>query len=159
MAIPKIVFFLFMVFAFCLKSQSQTVPFEKIGELQKTERRPVMALIHTDWCAYCGSMKHAMLNNNKISALLNKKFYVVLLDAEEKKAIKFAGRKFQYKPTGKNTGVHELAQQIGNINGQLSYPTICFLNDKNEIIYQHAGYLNPEALNKVLKTVSDIYSK
>jgi thioredoxin-related protein len=146
---------LFVVLScFVLKAQSQPVTFDKIAGLQKLEKRPVFILIQTNWCKYCGSMKHSMFKNREISALLDKKFYVVLLDAEEKNTINFAGRSFRYQPTGKNVGIHQLAKELGTIHGQISYPSVCFLNEKNEIIFQHAGYLNPEALKKILMSVS-----
>lgn len=137
------------------EARAQSVSFEKLEELQKSENRIVMVLIKTEWCRYCNSMEHSMLSNPQISELLKRKFYFVILDGEEKRTIKFAGRNFVYKPTGKNTGVHELATELGAVNGQVSYPAICFLNPKNEIIYQHAGYLEPAALVKVIKTVSE----
>lgn len=151
--------FLILITAPYLRSSCQTIGFENIEELQKSEKRPVLVFIQTGWCKYCGSMKQSLLRNAEISTLLGKKFYVVSLDGEEKKAVSFAGREFRYKPTGKNTGVHELAAELGTVNGQLSYPVICFLNQKNEIIYQYAGYLNPEALMKVLTAVDGSYGK
>ena len=139
-----------------LRAQSQTVSFEELAGLQKIEKRPVFILIQTSWCKYCGSMKHSMFKNPELSTLLKLNFYVILLDAEEKQPINFAGRSFIYEPTGKNAGVHQLARELGNVDGQISYPSVCFLNEKNEIIFQHAGYLNPAALKKVLISVSKI---
>lgn len=100
-------------------------------------------------------MKHSILNNPQVSKLVKSKFYFLILDAEEKQIIKLGGRNFEFKPSGRNTGIHELALELGNINGQVSYPAICFLNDRNEIIYQYSGYLDPAALLKVLKTVTN----
>ena len=39
--------------------------------------------------------------------LLNENFYFVKLNREEKKDIHFLGKKFIYKPTGTNTGIHK----------------------------------------------------
>lgn len=134
---------------------AQTASFESLEDLQKSQKRIVMVLIQTQWCKYCNSMKHSILKNPQISKLVKSKFYFVVLDGEEKQAIKFAGRTFLFKPSGQNTGVHELAFELGNINGQVSYPAICFLNSRNEIVYQYSGYLEPAALLKVLKAVTD----
>ena len=149
------IFSIILVLTLCFKAGAQTVPFEHIKDLQESENRIVMVFIQTKWCMYCNSMKYSMFNDPYISDLIKKKFYVVLLDGEEKHTIKFAGRNFHYKPAGKNTGVHELAIELGTVNGQVSYPAICFLNPRNEIIYQHSGYLEPASLIRVLETISE----
>jgi len=146
---------LLLLITLCFNARAQSVTFEKLKDLQESDNRIVLVLIKTQWCRYCNSMEHSMLNNPHISALLKRRFYFVILDGEEKQTIKFAGRNFEYKPTGKNTGVHELAIELGTVNDQVTYPAICFLNSGNEIVYQHSGYLEPAALAKVLETISD----
>jgi thioredoxin-related protein len=125
--------------------------FEQIDSLQNRERRPVLVFIHTDWCKYCQAMQNTSFKNKDIVSLLNKSFYLIELDAEEKKDIHFQGHTFRFKPTGNNTGVHELADQLSTIEGKISYPTLCFLNSGNEIIYQHDGFIDAETLKKVLE--------
>ena len=51
---------------------------------------------------------------------------------------------FQFKPTGNNSGIHELAIQLGTINKQLNYPVLCILNSENEIIFQAQQLLKTE---------------
>ena len=79
---------------------------------------------------------------------------MVFFNAEERRSVSFAGREFKFKPTGTTTGVHELAEALGSIEGSLSYPTLCFLNNKNEIIYQYGGYLDPKSFFKTLEIIS-----
>jgi thioredoxin-related protein len=109
--------------------------------LQKEEKKPVVVFLHTSWCKFCGAMKNTTFKNNEVINLLNKKFYFVSFDVEEKQKVFFRGHTFRYKPTGVNTGVHELAEQLGTIKGTLSYPAICFLNTDYEIIHQQEGYV------------------
>lgn len=150
--------FLITVVLFCSerKAYAQTIvaDFGEIENLQLKEKRLVMVLIGTDWCKYCNSMKQAVLKDKSLGAVLKGNFYSVFLNAEEKADIDFAGRRFKYKPTGSNTGVHELAQELGTINGQIAYPSVCFLNEKYEIVYQHPGYLNPADLGLLLTRLS-----
>ena len=134
-------------------AQLRPVTFEDLKVLQKNEPKPVAVLIMTSWCKYCHSMKNTMLKNKEVSAILTDKFYVIFLDAEEKKEIFYAGRKFKYKAAGLRSGFHELAEQLGTINGQVTYPSLCFLNEKNEIIYQHEGFLKPASLALLLKSL------
>ena len=128
--------------------QNKPVQFEELKGLQATKAKPIVVLIMTDWCRYCHAMQNTMLKNPKVSPLLSNKFHTVFLNAEEKKDIFFAGREFKFKH-----GVNELAKELATMKGQVSYPTLCILNAKNEIIYQHDGYLSPKTLVVVLNSV------
>jgi hypothetical protein len=85
---------------------------------------------------------------------LKQNFYFIFLDAEEKRDIVFSGRRFKFKPAGIQTGIHELAEQLGTINGQIAYPSLSFLNERNEIIYQQDGFLKPDVLAFLLKRIA-----
>ena len=136
------------------QSKAQTVAFEDLGRLQLQEERPVLVFIHTGWCRYCNSMRNSLHNHKEVAELVKRKFYLVELNAEAKNTIRFAGRDFQFKPTGLSTGTHELAAELGTVNGQISYPSLCILNNKNEITFQYAGFLDPVSLLKLLRSVS-----
>jgi thioredoxin-related protein len=116
--------------------------------MQKKEQRMMAVFIHTDWCKYCKAMQNTSCKNKKVEVLLNQHPYFIDLNAEEKRSIRFYGHTFHYRPTGNNTGVHELAEQLGIIGGKISFPSLCFLNAKNEIIYQHEGYFDSQVLEK-----------
>lgn len=150
---------LIWIFTLCANAASyaqlKTVTFEELAELQKKENRPVMVYIHTDWCKYCHAMKQHMLKNGDMLNLLNQKYYTVFLNAESKKDINFNGKVFKYKPSGIATGIHQLAEELGRINGENPYPVLCFLNNKNEIIYQSGGLLSAEAFLKTLEVISE----
>lgn len=135
-------------------AQVKPLTFGQVETLRKTNPKPVMVFIHTDWCNICAGMKQTTFKNKEVIELLNAKFYLVFLNAEAKEDILFAGRKFSYKPSGVNTGVHQLAEQLGSINGQVAYPSICFLNAENEILYQYDGYLDAASLIKMAKIVA-----
>src|SRR5688572_6602082 len=126
----------------CPQVRGQEVSFDDLARLQQQEQRLVLVFIHTSWCRYCGAMNNSLQQNRQIRDLLSREFYLVLLNGEEKNKIRYAGRVFHFKPTGANTGTHELAAELGTVNGQISYPFICFLNAKNEIVYQQAGFLD-----------------
>jgi thioredoxin-related protein len=134
-------------------AQIKIVQFHQLDSLQKTEKRPVVVFLHTSWCKYCGTMKNTTFKNNEVINRLDQKFYFISLDIEEKKDIPFRGYTFKYKPTGTNTGMHELAEQLGTINGNISYPSICFLNTDYEIIYQKEGYMSAKQLVGMLDVV------
>lgn len=149
---------LVIVFAFLLMeecyAQARRVSFAELPQLQRKESRPVLVYIYTDWCNYCQAMKQKVLNDKEVRVFLDQNYYVVLLNAEGKEAVYFNGRTFRFKPTGTSSGIHELAEALGTIDGRNTFPTLCFLNRKNDIIYQHGGFLNPPSFLKLLKTVS-----
>lgn len=136
-------------------AQVKAVNLEDISALQENEERLVMVFIETNWCKYCKAMKHAIIKDEKVSAILGKRFYTVFFNAESTRPVKFSGKLFSYKPTGINVGVHELAEHLGTIDGQLSYPSLCFLDRDNEILFQYAGYLDARSLLLVLEKLSD----
>lgn len=131
-------------------TQITTYQFEQIDSLQRTKKKNILVFIHTDWCKYCQLMKNTTLKNEIIINLLNNKFYFIDLNAEEKRNIIFNQHTFKYKPTGTNTGTHDLADQLGNFENKLSYPTLCILNAENEIIFQLPQYINAIDLRAIL---------
>lgn len=137
-------------------SQVKEYKFEQIDSLQKIERKIVVVFINTDWCRYCEAMKHTTFKNTNIIHILNENFYFINLNAEEKRNIFFNNKTFRYKPSGHETGINELAEQLGNIHGKISFPGICFLNSDNQIIYQHAEFISAKDLEIVLTRINKI---
>jgi thioredoxin-related protein len=99
-------------------------------------------------------MKKTTFKNKEVIQLLNNNFYFVRLDGEEKKDIIFLGKTFVYKPSGANTGVHELADELASINKRISYPTTTILNSKFEIELQINGFSNAKEMKKILSRLS-----
>jgi thioredoxin-related protein len=131
--------------------QLKPVQFEAVAALNKADPKPMVVFIHTDWCKYCQGMKNTTFKNDRVIQLLNKDFYFIDLNAEEKRNIYFHQKVFRYQPKGNNTGVHELAEALGSNNGKLSYPALCFLNADYEIIYQHHDFIDAKSLIKILE--------
>ena len=135
-------------------AQLNLVSFEQIDSLQKVEARNIIVFIHTNWCQYCQVMKNKTFKNNEIINTINDKFYFIEFNAEEKRIITYNNQTFQFKPNGYNLGVHELAIELGTINGQLSYPTLCILNHKGEIIFHYNSFLNVKDLKLLFDKIN-----
>lgn len=131
-------------------AQLHRVSFAELDSLQRVDQRNVLVFIQTDWCKYCLRMKSTTFRNDSVVNVLNKLFYVVDLNAESKTDITYGGYEFKFKPTGSDTGIHELAEQLGMINGKLDFPTVSVLNAKNEIVFQNGGLLQTDELLAVL---------
>ncbi|MCV9932405.1 thioredoxin family protein [Flavobacterium sp. LS1R47] len=136
-------------------AQLRSYSFEQIDSLQQIRKRKVVVFIHTDWCKYCQAMKNSTFKNKTIIAQLNSEFYFIDLNAEEKRTIRFNNRTFNYEPTRNNSGVNELAIQLGTVNNQLTYPIICVLNLENEIILQDTNYRNAKDLELILSKLKE----
>jgi len=139
-------------------TQIANVQFEQLDSLQMLEKKPVVVFFHTSWCKYCDIMKNTTLKNVEVIKLLQQNFYFVNFDIETKDDIFFREHFFKYRPTGIRTGVHDLAKELGTINGEIAYPGICILNNKNEIVFQHEGYLSANAFLSILDQIKE-YSR
>lgn len=137
--------------ASALKGQDYALTFEKLEELQNEESKPVVVFLHAPWCNFCENMKQTTFKNDEVKELLSEDFYFVSFDGESKENVTFLGNTFKFKPTGANTGIHELAEQLGSKDGVVSYPTIVFLNEEYEILHQEDAFLSAKQLKKVLK--------
>lgn len=127
-----------------------TVAIDQLAILQTKEIRPVLVIIGTKWCKYCNAMK-ASLQNKELKKIMNDGYYFVEVDGEEQRTIKFNNHTFYYKPTGASTGVHELAAYLGRDEKRsLSFPTICILNSKNEVLFRYHGFLRSKELSRLL---------
>lgn len=96
-------------------------------------------------------MENSTFKNPEIIHLLNSDFYFISLDAESKKNIHFNNHTFQFKPKGQNTGVHELATALANINSQVVYPTITILKSDFSIVFQKHSFLSSKELLIILE--------
>ncbi len=135
-------------------AQLNTFRFEQLDSLLKVESRTVMVFIHTDWCRFCQAMKNTTFKNDAIIRKLNAAFYVVFLNAEEKRNIRFNKNIFKYKPNGVTTGIHELAEQLATEYSNVSYPTLCFLNEKLDIVFRYTQFASAKDLGVILSSVN-----
>jgi len=140
-------------------SQLKHYSFEQIDSLQKVEKRNVAVFIHTDWCSYCHAMKNVTLKDREVIESLNRDYWFISFNAEEKKDVRFNNRVFKYRPTGNNVGIHELAEQLGTIENKTAYPALCILNPDYEIIFQYDQYLAPDDLQRILNIIPERKSK
>ena len=144
-----LLFFCFAAIAvpYFASAQIKAHSFGVVDSLQQSQKKKIIVFLNTDWCTYCQTMKNTTFKNEKLVSTLNNDFYFIDFNAEEKEDVLFRGTIFKYKDS---LGVHQLAEQLGTVDGKVAYPTICFLNENFEIMYQHTEALTSKQFLKLL---------
>ena len=148
-----------ILFFFCCTftgwSQLKTYIFSEAEKLEQQQSKPIFVFVHTSWCKYCKMMENSTFKNPEVIQLLNDNFYFVSLDAENKAPITFKDRTFKFKPKGKNTGVHELAEELGTVDGSITYPTFSILDKNNTILLQISEFTDAKTIIPLLKEAAN----
>ena len=126
--------------------------FEEAVELNKKEQRKIFIDVYTDWCGWCKKMDATTFTNPEIAKILNEQYYAVKFDAEQKEEITFKGQTFKFIPNGRR-GYHELAAAL--LNNKLSFPSVAYLNENNQLLAAVPGYYTADKLEPVLKFFAD----
>lgn len=134
-------------------AQLKTHTFEEAEKLAIETPNPYVIFIHTDWCKFCKMMENTTFKNKEIIAALNRNFYFISFDAEDKKDVFFNKTVFKFKPKGNNSGVHELATALAEKDRNTTYPAIVILNPDYSIAAQLQSYMNAKDLLQVLNKI------
>lgn len=140
--------------SFICDAQINPVNIAKVDSLMKQKAKPLLVLLSTDWCQYCRMQKNQIQKNDDFAAKANV-FYYIEFDAESKTNVLFQGRKYVFKPTGKNTGTHELAHAL-NGPGTLAFPTWILLDRNYQVLFRHGGVLSPDQLKELLAVIGSM---
>jgi thioredoxin-related protein len=138
---------LFSSFSIPQKSDGALVKwytFEQAVALSKTQPRKIFIDVYTDWCGWC-KMDKDTFNDPITAGILNAYYYPVKLNAEQKEAILFNDKKFEFKTEYK---ANELAVSL--LQGKMSYPTTVFLDENFQMLTVVPGYLTSKDFNPIL---------
>ena len=130
--------------------------FEEAIELHKENPKKLLIDLYTDWCGWCKVMDQKTYSKEEIANYINKNFYPVKFNAEQRESVEFDGHTFKYVASGRR-GVHELAAAL--TQNKLSYPTTVFMDEELRIIQPIAGYLKPEQMEPILLFIGDDHFK
>lgn len=125
---------------------------EKIAE----EPRKVMVDIFTDWCTWCVKMDQSTFRNEHIVDYINRNFYAVKFDAEQKEDLVFQGENYSYVRHGLR-GYHELA--VALTKGRLSFPTVVFLDEDLNNIQAIRGFQTALRFEQIMTYFANDYHK
>ena len=127
--------------------------FKKGVELNDKKPKKIFIDMYTDWCGWCKRMDQTTFTNPVIAKYMNDEFYPVKFNAERRDTLVFQGKTFVNPDPTKPRSPHQLAQSL--LQGRMSYPSIVFLNEKNEVITVLPGYRKPSELEAVLHYIAE----
>lgn len=123
------------------------ISFEEAFEKNKTNPKPWIIDIYTEWCGWCKRLDQTTFSDSAVVADVTANYYAVKLDAEQKENIVLDDATYSFVESGKR-GYNELAAAL--MNGQMSYPTIVFLNDKLQNLQPVKGYKSAEDFHPMI---------
>ncbi len=154
--------------------------FTEAAKAAKKLKKPILVDVYTTWCGPCKMMSANTFNNPKIAEYINKNYYPVKFDAETRDTVYLESSvndttfdktgkqiviqkpytfKFynQYPETQKRPP-HQFA--ISLLDGELSYPSIVFLNSDIQRLNIIKGYHDVKQFEPILKFFGEnAYSK
>lgn len=141
--------YILLCYLFCLTlgvnqtlvaQQVEWMSFEEAVEKSKIEPRKIFVDIVTEFCHYCKKMDKETFTNQYIAKYLNENFYPVKLDGQHPNDIIYKNKNYSFVRRSGQNSYHELPAKL--MNGRLSYPTIVFLDEKQDVIQSIPGYRN-----------------
>lgn len=134
----------------------QWISIEEAYAKTQKEPRKVLVDLYTDWCGWCKVMDRETYKNAEVIDYINKKYYAVKLNAEQREAITLGSQKFEFIAEGQK-GIHQIALAL--TNNQPSFPTTIFLDDKFQMIQPLPGYMKAKEFHEVITFFGDNYNK
>jgi len=150
--LAALIFFPAFLFAQTETSDQSGLKWYSIEEAIKlNEKAPkkIFIDVYTDWCGWCKVMDKNTFSQTKIAEMLNTYYYPVKFNAEQKDSILFKGKTYRYIGNAGSRGYNELAATI--LKGQLSYPTVVFMDEEMNVIQPIPGYRAPGEMEPILK--------
>jgi uncharacterized protein YyaL (SSP411 family) len=123
---------------------------EEAFALTKKEPRKILIDVYTDWCKWCKVMDSETYSNPVIADYVNKNFYPVKFNAEQKTDVTLNGKTYKFLASG-GRGYNELAAEL--LNGQLGYPSVVFLDEQTKMIQPVQGYIKAKQFDGILRFI------
>ncbi len=148
-----------LLFIITTRSEGQEINWmtweEATAANEKTPRK-IFVDVYTDWCGWCKKMDVTTFVDPAVVEIMNKSFYAVKLNAEQKEPIVWQGETYAWFAGGRN-GAHKLAYDL--LDGQFSFPTFVMMDSEYKRIAISPGYKLGDALNKELKFAAEEHYK
>lgn len=120
---------------------------EQAFALNQQQPRKILIDVYTDWCGWCKVMDRQTYTDPRVVEYINKNYYAVKFNAEQRDEVKLGGQTFKFVSQG-NSGVHEFAASL--MQNKLSYPSTVFLDEKLQMIQPLPGYLKAREFHEII---------
>jgi len=121
---------------------------EEALEAQEKNDKKIFIDMYTDWCKWCKVMDQKTFTDQAVIQYMNENFYAVKFNAEQKEAINFKGKKYDFIKSGRR-GIHGLAFEL--MDRSASYPSFVLLDEKLDRLGYIKGYKAPAQFLSLLK--------
>ena len=146
---------IFVAFFFILCSAKiNTINHDKPGWMRmtdlkgklKSEAKPVMIDLYTNWCYWCKVMDKTTYTNSKVISYINSHFYPVKLNAEDQEVVQWNDKDYNFNDSFK---VNDFAMYV--TSGQPAFPTTVIFTDAHSEPVAVQGFLTTKEMEPILK--------
>ncbi len=123
--------------------------FEDAVKKNKKKPRKIFIDVYTDWCGWCKKMDKETFLDPTVVDYINKNYYPVKFNAEQKESVSFKGQQFVSTDPSKPKSPHQLALAL--LKQEMRYPSYVILDGESEWLYKLKGYKTAEDLLPILK--------
>ncbi len=158
-----IVFTIFLITSsFVSKKETNSavhwVSWEEAMKLNKQSPKKIFVDVYTDWCGWCKKMDATTFSDEKVASIMNKNFYCVKFDAEQKEDLIIQNDTLHFNPNNGRRGTHDFA--VALLDGKMGYPSYVYLDKNLKRITVSPGYKEVAPFLDELDFISkEIYNK
>lgn len=155
------IFSLACVFLFCSakvkpteKQKINWLTIEEVAVKMKSDPKPILMDIYTNWCYWCKVMDKKTYNNKEVISYINQHFYAVKLNAETKQPVLWNNTTYEYDERNKVNDFALFATQ-----GQLAFPNTVIFPQTEKTPAAIPGFMEPKEMEIILKYFGEGYYK
>jgi thioredoxin-related protein len=137
------------------KEKINWLTMDEVNVKMKSDPKPVIIDLYTDWCYWCKVMDKKTYTNSKVTSYINQHFYAVKLNAETKDDVKWDNKNYEYNSGDK---INDFALYV--TQGQLAFPNTVIFPEMQNPPAAIPGFMEPKEIEVILKYFGEgIYKK
>ena len=133
------------------------ITFEEAIALNKKKPKMIFIDFYTDWCGWCKKMDAETFSDPKVVSYINKKYYAVKFNAEQKGPLTFKDQLFINPNPDKSRSTHQLTLAL--LKNEKLYPSYVILDKASDWTFKLKGYKTADDLLPILNYYGDEHYK